>query len=40
VEQLGRVTVIRVEELGEAVATNDDEQCFLVMLRLKDLLIL
>jgi hypothetical protein len=27
----------RVEELGGAIATSDDEQYFLVMLRLKDL---
>ncbi len=35
-EQLRGVTATKVEELGGAVAINDDEQCFLVMLRLKD----
>jgi hypothetical protein len=27
----------KVEQLGRAIATANDEQCFLVMLRLKDL---
>jgi hypothetical protein len=29
--------VVRVEQLGGVVATVDDEWCFLVMLRMKDL---
>jgi len=29
--------VARVEQLGGVLATANDEQCFLVMLRLKDL---
>jgi hypothetical protein len=30
------IIVVKVEQLGGAVVTFDDEQCFLVMLRLKD----
>jgi len=37
VEQLEGVIATRVEKLRGAIATSDDEQCFLVMLRLKDL---
>jgi hypothetical protein len=29
--------IVKVEQLGGTVVTFDDEQCFLVMLRLKDL---
>ncbi len=32
-----RTIDVRVEQLGGAIATIDDEQCFLVMLRLNDL---
>jgi hypothetical protein len=31
------IITIRVKQLGRAVTIVDDEQCFLVMLRLKDL---
>jgi hypothetical protein len=33
----GKITIVGVEQLGGVVIIIDDEQCFLVMLRLKDL---
>jgi hypothetical protein len=33
----GGAIVVKVKQLGGVVATVDDEQCFLAMLRLKDL---
>jgi hypothetical protein len=36
-KKLGRIVVVGVEQLGGAVIIIDDEWCFLMMLRLKDL---
>jgi len=32
----GRVVVTNVKQLGGTIVTANDEQCFLVMLKLKD----
>jgi hypothetical protein len=31
--KLGKIVVVKVEQLGGAITTVDDEQCFLVMLK-------
>ncbi len=36
-KKLRGIIVVRVKQLGGVIITIDDEQCFLVMLRLKDL---
>jgi hypothetical protein len=36
-KKLGGSIVAKVEQLGGTVVTVNDEQCFLVILRLKDL---
>jgi hypothetical protein len=36
-KKLRRTIVTKVKQLGGVVAIADNEQCFLVMLRLKDL---
>jgi len=33
----GKTTIVGVEQLGKLVTTIDDERCFLVMLKLKNL---
>jgi hypothetical protein len=35
-KKLGGVIIVKVKQLGGIVTTVDDEQCFLVMLKLKD----